>query len=102
MHMELIIACSMRTNCDYFSKGHVLFVCPDVLQLLHSLVLLVGGVTRGGWSGSLVIMSSLCLQNLVLTVLVSDMSYLLPDWFYRGVECLYIDTIVDLCPGQEW
>ena len=35
-------------------------MCPDVLQLLHSLVLLVGGVTRGGWSGSLVIISSLC------------------------------------------
>ena len=102
MHMELIIACSIRTNCDYFSKGHVLFVCPDVLQLLHSLVLLVGGVTRGGGLVHLCYCPPYALQTLVLTVLVSDMSYLSPDWFYSGVECLYIDTIVDLCQGQEW
>ena len=63
----------MRTNCDYFSKGHVLFVCPDVLQLLHSLVLLVGGVTRGvglvHWDNP-----PYSLQNLVLAVFVLDMS----------------------------
>ena len=89
----------MRTNSDYFSKGHVLFMCLDVLQLLHSLVLLVGG---GGGSGSLVANYSLCrtwfwLRWSLICHIFRQISFTVGSNVF-----IYLDTTVDLCQGQEW
>ena len=92
----------MRTNSDYLSKGHVLFVCRDVLELLHSCPL--GGRGGGGrGSGSLVVIYSLRRTwfGCVGLSYVISFARLVLQWG-RMCSYIYVDTAVDLCQGQEW